>query len=181
MAPIKYCTPATRQINIFFHQRTNETISILNIHMSGIILSTSPMRIGVRSSGPRKMERAMGRSREKILCIEDEPDTCRMLQVLLPDFELISASTKAEAVERAREGNFALIFMDYLLPDGTGEEACRMIRYFDQKTPILFITGYATFTETKARSIGAQGTLKKASPTFVDELKHRTSELALCG
>src|SRR5438309_11094978 len=104
------------------------------------------------------MERAMGRGREKILCIEDEPDTCRMLQVLLPDFELISASTKAEAVEKAREGNFALIFMDYLLPDGTGEEACRIIRYFDQKTPILFITGSATFTETKARSIGAQGT-----------------------
>jgi CheY-like chemotaxis protein len=149
--------------------------------MSGITLSTSPIRIGKKFSGSRKMERAMGRGREKILCIEDEPDTCRMLQVLLPDFELISASTKAEAVEKAREGNFALIFMDYLLPDGTGEEACRIIRYFDQITPILFITGLATFTETKARSIGAQGTLKKASPTFIDELKHRTSELALCG
>jgi CheY-like chemotaxis protein len=139
------------------------------------------MRIGKKISGSRTTERAMGRGREKILCVEDEPDTCDMLQVLLPDFELISASTKAEAVEKAREGNFALIFMDYLLPDGTGEEACRVIRYFDQKTPILFITGSTTFTETKARSIGAQGTLKKASATFIDELKHRTSELALCG
>ena len=69
--------------------------------------------------------------------------------------------------------------MDYRLPDGTGEEACRLIRYFDQKTPILFITGVSTFTETRARSIGAQGTLKKASPTFIDELRHRTLELAL--
>ena len=121
----------------------------------------------------------MGSDRQKILCVEDEPDVCKMLQTLLPDFELISASSKAEAIEKARGGNFALIFMDFRLPDGTGEDACHVIRHFDQKTPILFITGVATFTETKARSIGAQGTLKKASPTFIDELKHRTLELAL--
>lgn len=121
----------------------------------------------------------MGKDRQKILCVEDEPDVCSMLQVLLPDFELISASTKAEAIEKAREGHYALIFMDYRLPDGTGEEACRLIRNFDEKTPILFITGVNSFTETRARSIGAQGTLKKASPIFIDELKNRTYELAL--
>ena len=121
----------------------------------------------------------MGDQREKILCVEDDPDVCPMLQTLLPEFELTSVATKAEAVQKAREEKFALIFMDYRLPDGTGEEACRLIRYFDHKTPILFITGISSFTETKARSIGAQGTLKKASPTFIDELRHRTSELAL--
>jgi CheY-like chemotaxis protein len=121
----------------------------------------------------------MGDQREKILCVEDDPDVCPMLQTLLPEFELTSVATKAEAVQKAREEKFSLIFMDYRLPDGTGEEACRLIRYFDNKTPILFITGVSSFTETKARSIGAQGTLKKASPTFIDELKHRTSELAL--
>lgn len=121
----------------------------------------------------------MGEQKRKILCVEDDPDVCPMLQALLPDFELISASTKTEALKKAREGEFAVIFMDYRLPDGTGEEACRSIRYFDQKTPILFITGATAFTETKARSIGAQGTLRKASPTFIDELRFRTSELAL--
>ena len=121
----------------------------------------------------------MGDQRKKILCVEDDPDVCPMLQKLLPDFELISASTKSEALEKAREGKYAVIFMDYRLPDGTGEEACRLIRYFDQITPILFITGVSAFTETKARSIGAQGTLRKASPTFIDELRYRTSELAL--
>jgi CheY-like chemotaxis protein len=120
----------------------------------------------------------MGNVLNKILCVEDEPDACKMIQVLLPEFEIVSASTKAEAVEIAQKQKFALIFMDYVLPDGTGEEACRQIRYFDQKTPILFITGSSTFTETKARSIGAQGTLKKASPTFIEELQQRASELA---
>jgi CheY-like chemotaxis protein len=125
------------------------------------------------------MERAMGDQREKILCVEDDPDVCPMIQALLPEFHLISAATKAEAVQKAREQQFAVIFMDYRLPDGTGEDACRIIRRFDQITPILFITGVNAFTETKARSIGAQGTLKKASATFIDELRQRTTELAL--
>ena len=120
----------------------------------------------------------MGKVVSKILCVEDEPDARKMIQVLLPEFEIVSASTKAEALELAEKQKFVLIFMDYVLPDGTGEEACRQIRYFDQKTPILFITGSSTFTETRARSIGAQGSLRKASPTFVEELQHRTTELA---
>ena len=118
-------------------------------------------------------------NRPKILCVEDEPETCRMLQVLLPDFEIVPAGTKLEAIQKLMHEDYALIFMDYYLPDGTGEEACHHIRHFDHETPILFITGSSTFTATKAVSIGAQGVLKKASPTFVDELRERTSELAL--
>ena len=122
----------------------------------------------------------MGDERKpKILCVEDEPETCKMLQVLLPHYEIISVGTKLEAVQKVMREDFALIFMDYYLPDGTGEEACHHIRHFDQKTPILFVTGSSTFTATKAVSIGAQGVLKKASPTFVEELRERTDELAL--
>ena len=117
--------------------------------------------------------------RPKILCVEDEPETCRMIQVLLPDFEIISAGTKLEAIQKVMREDFSLIFMDYFLPDGTGEEACRQIRHIDQRTPILFITGSASFTATRADAAGAQGVLKKASPNFIDELKERSAELAL--
>jgi CheY-like chemotaxis protein len=116
--------------------------------------------------------------RPRILCVEDEPETCGMLQVLLPEFEIISAATKGEAVEKVMEDEFSLILMDYYLPDGTGEEACQLIRRFDQRTPILFVTGSSTFTSTDAVSIGAQGVLKKASPTFTEELEARSAELA---
>jgi CheY-like chemotaxis protein len=117
--------------------------------------------------------------RPKILCVEDEPESYQMLQVLLPDFEIVQAGTKLEAIQQVMREDFSLIFMDYFLPDGTGEEACRHIRHFDQRTPILFITGSASFTATKAAAIGAQGVLKKAQPTFIEELRERTSELAL--
>jgi two-component system nitrogen regulation response regulator GlnG len=119
------------------------------------------------------------KTRPKILCVEDEPETCKMLQVLLPDFEIIPAGTKLEAIQNVMKEDFSLIFMDYYLPDGTGEEACLHIRHFDQRTPILFITGSSNFTATNAVAIGAQGVLKKAQPTFIQELRERTLELTL--
>ena len=121
----------------------------------------------------------MGNEKPRILCVEDEPECCNMLRVILPKYEIIPAASQAEAVKLAREFKFAIIFMDYWLSDGTGEHACREIRYFDQTTPILFITGSVAFSETKARALGAQGTLKKGSPTFIEELQSRTADLAL--
>jgi CheY-like chemotaxis protein len=121
----------------------------------------------------------LNNKRPKILCVEDEPETCKMIQVLLPDFEIISAGTKLEAIQKVMREDFSLIFMDYYLPDGTGEEACHHIRHFDERTPILFITGSSSFTATKAVAVGAQGVLKKASPSFVEELQARSAELAL--
>src|SRR5215467_223581 len=118
-------------------------------------------------------------NKARILCVEDESDTHRMLQLFLSDFEIVSAETKSEAIELAKNNVFCLILMDYWLPDGTGEDACRIIRSFNIRTPILFITGSHSFSETRARSIGAQGTLRKASPTFVQELQTRASELAV--
>lgn len=115
----------------------------------------------------------------RILCVEDEFDTYRMLQVLLPDFEIVHVGTKLEAISNLLREDYSLIFMDYWLPDGTGEEACHHIRAFDSRTPILFITGSVSFSATEAVSIGAQGVLKKASPIFIEELRERTRELAL--
>ena len=115
----------------------------------------------------------------KILCVEDEPETFMMLQVFLPDFEIIPVGTKLDAIQKVMREDFSLIFLDYYLPDGTGEEACRQIRHIDQRTPILFITGSPSFTASKAVAIGAQGVLKKASPTFIEELLARSAELAL--
>ena len=121
----------------------------------------------------------MGSDRKKILCIEDQPDTCDMFQIVLPDYKIVSAASKTEGVSLARTGHFSLILLDYYLPDGTGDEVCGMIRGFDQITPILFVTGSRSFTERRARAIGAQGTVKKASPTFIEQIQARTSELAL--
>ena len=121
----------------------------------------------------------MGKNRKKILCIEDQPDTCDMFQVVLPEYKIVSAASKVDGVSLAREHHFSLIILDYYLPDGTGDEVVGIIRRFDQRTPILFVTGSRSFTERSARAIGAQGTVKKASRTFIEQIQARTRQLAV--
>ena len=121
----------------------------------------------------------MGNDGGKILFIEDQLDEWEMLQLVLPEYEMIFARSMTEGVSLAREHKFLLILLDYCLPDGNGDEACSIIRTFDDRTPILFVTGSRSFTERMARSIGAQGMVKKASPTFIEQIQSRTRQLAL--
>jgi CheY-like chemotaxis protein len=120
----------------------------------------------------------MGKNMKRILCVEDDKDFCELLTLALPDFEFVNAATISDAVEKAREGGFSMIFLEYFLPDGTGEEACRRIRAFDKTTPVLLITESRSFNQNLAVRLGAQGALKKSSPTFIDDLTTRTHELA---
>lgn len=120
----------------------------------------------------------MGNKTRRLLCVEDHIETCQLITSTLRDFDVVSVTTKSAALERVRSGRFDLIVVDYYLPDGTGEELCKHIRIFDKRTPILFITGSDDFTETRSRTIGGQGMIKKGRPTFVTELRARASELS---
>ncbi len=120
----------------------------------------------------------MGKKKKRLLFVEDHADTCELVSFILRDYDVTTVQTKAEAVKTAGSGGFDLFLLDYYLPDGTGEELCKEIRIFDSRTPILFVTGSASFTERRSRSIGAQGTLKKANPMFLSELRNRALELA---
>ena len=119
----------------------------------------------------------MRKKTRRLLCVEDHRETCELITRVLKDFEVISVTTKAAAIENAKMGSFDLIVVDYYLPDGTGEELCKHVRIFDQRTPILFITGSDDFSETRSRTIGAQGMIKKGRANFVSELKARAGEL----
>ena len=52
-----------------------------------------------------------------------------------------------------------------------------MIKNFDDKTPILFVTGTSSMTVKQALNIRAQGLIRKGSINFVETLKSRVSEL----
>lgn len=119
----------------------------------------------------------MGKKTRRLLCVEDHRETCELITRVLHDFEVISVTTKADAIERAKTGRFDLMVVDYYLPDGTGEELCKHVRVFDTRTPILFITASDDFSETRSRTIGGQGMIKKGRDNFVSELRARASEL----
>ena len=81
--------------------------------------------------------------RRRILCIEDDVDTCELLATWLGLHNCLvtSASTMACGVELAQQQAFDLYLIDSRLPDGTGLEVCNRIRAFDSQTPILFWSG----------------------------------------
>lgn len=112
----------------------------------------------------------------RILCVDDDRDTCEMITVLLNQagYEVQHALSVADGLTKARQGGFDLMLLDWIFEDGTGLDLCRQIRAFDSRTPILFYTGENDASAIRAAlSSGAQGYLIK--PVAVDSLLHAIS------
>lgn len=115
----------------------------------------------------------MGETSKTILCIDDHPDTCEMVSVMLGSagYEVTQATSVAEGLRLASQGGFDMILLDWVFEDGTGLELCQMIRAFDTDTPIIFYSGVAYQSKIKeAMKAGAQGFLIKPVPneTLID-------------
>jgi DNA-binding response OmpR family regulator len=105
--------------------------------------------------------------RKHILCLDDDEDTCHMMDALLRTYgyEVTTASSVAEAQAAIEREKF-----DMLIFDGLGLELCEQVRKTDHNTPILFLTGLASQDDIdKAMNAGAQAYLVK--PIDMDVLE----------
>lgn len=106
----------------------------------------------------------MPRQARRVLCVEDDEETCEMLSSLLGliNCETASAATAAEALDKIAAEHFDLYLLDNWLPGGSGVELCLKIRETDTSTPIVFYSGAALESERKeALDAGAQAYLIK--------------------
>jgi two-component system response regulator AtoC len=106
------------------------------------------------------MEELKGR----IVCVDDDMDTCEMMRTLLGNagYDVAVATTVTEGLSLVKYGDCDLILLNERYSDGTGVEMCQMIRTFDCKTPILFFSGAADrHNIEEALRAGAQGYLVK--------------------
>jgi CheY-like chemotaxis protein len=117
------------------------------------------------------MDTATPSQRKRVLCVEDHPDICELITMILPEFEVISANSIGEAWDRFNTTDFALILLDYHLPDGTGAQLCEMVRRQGSPIPIIFVTGTSNLTESEARAAGAQKVIRKSSKNFVGDIR----------
>jgi CheY-like chemotaxis protein len=87
-----------------------------------------------------------------ILCVEDDVDTCMLLQYVLKDqgFEVVTCATSEKGLKLAREKDFSAIILDHRLADISGVEICRKIRTYDKQTPIIFYSASAFPKEREA-------------------------------
>ncbi len=85
-------------------------------------------------------------SKFKILCVEDNVDTQRMLTFLLTraGYEVITAEDGKQGVEKAKAWRPALILMDMMMPRMSGADAIREIRKIKslKDIPILVLSAY---------------------------------------
>ncbi len=78
---------------------------------------------------------------DRILLVEDDETLAMGIEFALvkEGFAVTKASTVAVAYRLYTEGDFHLILLDVMLPDGSGYELCQKIRR-QSSTPIIFLT-----------------------------------------
>jgi DNA-binding response OmpR family regulator len=109
-------------------------------------------------------------TKRRILCVDDDEDTCFMLTHLLgqENYEVKTTKTVSEALQFARNESFNLYILDEWFPRGAGLGLCRKVREFDPHTPIIFYSG-AAFDSDKEEALYAGAQAFVAKP-YVEEL-----------
>jgi DNA-binding response OmpR family regulator len=80
---------------------------------------------------------------KSILCVDDDADTCELLQFVFSEYEFMSAHTIQEAFRLIGSRRFDLYIFDNWLHDGSGIELCQKVRAAGFETPIIFVSGAA--------------------------------------
>jgi DNA-binding response OmpR family regulator len=108
-------------------------------------------------------------TKHRILCIEDDQDTCEMLTFALQPsgYEVVSAPTGEKGLSKVLAESFDAVLMDTNLPDISGIELCKQIRESDIPIPIIFYSGEARpDIIEEAIKAGAQAYLTKPIDPF---------------
>ncbi|MCF6269670.1 MAG: response regulator [Melioribacteraceae bacterium] len=114
--------------------------------------------------------------KEKILIVEDEPDTRFILGKLLSkdNYEVAAVSNGVEALEKLREYNPKVIIADWTMPQMDGLELCNIIKKNEKYKSIYYImltARSAVKDRVKGLDVGADDFLLK--PTENQELLAR--------
>lgn len=110
--------------------------------------------------------------KRRILCVDDDEDTCFLLTTLLEreGFEAKSVKSVEQALELSRRDSFNLYILDTWFSRGSGTGLCRKIREFDPHTPIIVYSG-AAFESDKEEALHAGANAFVAKPQIEELLE----------
>jgi EAL domain-containing protein (putative c-di-GMP-specific phosphodiesterase class I)/PleD family two-component response regulator len=88
----------------------------------------------------------------RILLVDDEPNICRALQRLLrrDGYEMIVASTTAEALSAVHEQSIDVVISDQRMPDMKGTELLEEVRRIRPETVRIILSGYSDINDIVA-------------------------------
>jgi two-component system OmpR family response regulator len=112
--------------------------------------------------------------RVRVLVVDDEESITDVISVLLRhlDFEVETAATGREALDRANRERPDLIVLDVMLPDIDGFEVCRRLRSGGVEAPVIFLTALDKVTD-KVTGLELGGDDYLTKPFSLDELVAR--------
>lgn len=119
----------------------------------------------------------MNKSKSRILCVEDDEDTCELISfVLKQEGYEVEACSKIDCLKLIHEEKFIAYILDNWFEGTSGVDICKEIRSFDLDAPIIFCSGEARQSEIdKASSAGANAYLVK--PIDIEELTKTVTKL----
>lgn len=88
----------------------------------------------------------------RILCVEDDPDTCELLTVTLGHhgFEAVCVPEVSAALSLMEKEEFRLYILDGQLPGVSGFSLCQEIRAADKNTPVVIFSGHVRESDREA-------------------------------
>jgi DNA-binding response OmpR family regulator len=113
---------------------------------------------------------------KRFLIVEDDIESCKLLNIILADYELTVAHTLASAKPHYQNRHFDIFMLDNWLPDGSGIDFCREIRSNHPDTPIIF-TSAAAMNENIAEATSAGATRYLVKPFDPFELQEIVKDL----
>jgi DNA-binding response OmpR family regulator len=78
-----------------------------------------------------------------ILLVDDDEDILLLTKLMLEDagYRVETANTGHMALEKAKESQHNVVFIDYKLPDIKGNELAEKLNHIDKSAVIFYLTG----------------------------------------
>lgn len=123
----------------------------------------------------------------KLLLIDDNEDNRNLIKIALEittDWEVITAATGIEGINKAESELPDIILLDFILPDLDGLAVYKALKYnlFTCTIPIVFVTAMVnTKVLSKLKNTGANGIITKPfDPLALPENISKMCELNFC-
>jgi CheY-like chemotaxis protein len=99
----------------------------------------------------------MDEQHKSVLCVDDDPDSLKMRQVLLEanGFDVITASSASEGLSLFRSRPVNAVILDYQMPWMNGGELAMLMKGLNPAIPVMILSALPRLPEDAPRCIDA--------------------------